>query len=101
MRLAQQLEKVQAVRSSAPTVAGEGPEWKLAHALTDIDDSAVEYQPALERLLTASTPDEIADALQDIVEILCHIAYHLADPPYLREWLEAELAKVREAETLG
>jgi alkanesulfonate monooxygenase SsuD/methylene tetrahydromethanopterin reductase-like flavin-dependent oxidoreductase (luciferase family) len=100
-RLAEQLAQLPAVRSSAPEVKGEGPEWTLAHALTDIDQASAEYQSVLERLLAASTPDEIADALQDAVEALRHIAYHLADPPYLREMLEAQLASVRETESLG
>jgi alkanesulfonate monooxygenase SsuD/methylene tetrahydromethanopterin reductase-like flavin-dependent oxidoreductase (luciferase family) len=99
-RLAQQLEQVSAIRSSAAAADGEGPEWTLAHALADIDEAATEYQPALERLVAASTPDEIADALQDALEALRHIAYHLADPPYLREMLEAQLASVRDAEAL-
>jgi len=99
-RLALQLAQAPAVRSSAPVVKGEGPEWGLAHALADIDEASTEYQRLLEGLLAASTAEEIADALQDAVEALRHVAYHLAAPPYLREMLEAQLARVRDSELL-
>ena len=49
----------------------------------------------LEALLAAETQSEVADALVEIVGILRHVAYHLADPPYLRPLLEERLAEVR------
>jgi hypothetical protein len=94
-RLGEQLANVPAVKSYATETNGDGPEWTLAHALADIDDACAEYTPALQVLLAAATPDEIADALGDIYEVLRHMTYHLVDPPFLRELVEYQLAEIK------
>jgi hypothetical protein len=99
-RLGQQLADVPAVKSYATKTDDDGPEWRLAHALADIDEACAEYTPALQALLAATTPEDIADGLVDIVDVLRHMVYHLADPPYLRELVEYQLGEVKKEESV-
>lgn len=99
-QLAERLAEVRAIKASAPSRDGEGPEWTLAHALADIEEACAEYPAALQKILGASTPEEVTDALLEVVEVLGHMSYHLADPPYLRQLLEQRLAVVKDLETL-
>jgi hypothetical protein len=99
-RLGEQLGEVPAVRATRPGSDEDPAQWKLAHALADIDDACAEYAPALQRLLSAQTPEQIADALGDVYEVLRHMTYHLVDPPYLRALVEHQLGEIKNGESV-
>jgi hypothetical protein len=86
--------KVHRLTRTLSVIPGLGPEGgettddvvaALVHAITDIEDECRAFiDQHLPRLLAAD-PGEAEDALWDLRFGLQHLAYHLADPPFLRE----------------
>lgn len=59
---------------------GEKQAWTIAHALADIEESAVTFvQDCLPKLKRAESEEEVLDALNDVGEELRHILYHIKD----------------------
>lgn len=90
-KLVEVLANSRGVRAAGAARKDEPAEATLAHALADIDEEcrtfANEYLP---RVMNATNPDELDDALADLREGLRHLVYHVNDSPYLRMILDAE-----------
>jgi hypothetical protein len=88
-RLVELLRNSTDVRSAGSARPGEPAEATLAHALADIDEECRAFVNAyLPRVMRATDPDELDEALADLREGLRHLVYHLNDSPYLRVILD-------------
>ena len=77
-------EKLQQYKFISKFDSDNEPEaWRLAHSLSDLEESFKEildnYMPAL---YEADSEAAIQDALLDIGEELRHILYHIKDPKF-------------------
>ena len=77
-------EKLQQYKCISKFDSDNEPEaWRLAHSLSDLEESFKEildnYMPAL---YEADSEAAIQDALLDIGEELRHILYHIKDPKF-------------------
>jgi hypothetical protein len=88
MALAERLAGVGQL-DQAETPHDEPPTWTLAVSLGDIEGSCRDLlDDHLPRLVEASSPPEIVDALLDIHFDLQHIVYHLATTPRFRDLID-------------
>jgi len=86
-RLAEKLQQYECV--SKFDSQGEPEAWRLAHSLSDLEQSFGEildkYLPAL---CQAKNEESAYNALLDIGEELRHILYHIKDPKFYNYLLE-------------
>jgi hypothetical protein len=88
-RLVELLATSPGVRAAGTARRDEPAEAMLAHALADIDEECRAFaNEHLPRVMNATNPDELDEALTDLREGLGHLVYHVHDSPYLHQILD-------------
>lgn len=85
LELARKLSELKAVKIHDRV--DEPESWRIAHDLSEIEDSFFEiFSKFVPQLLKESDPEKIQELLEDIGHQVRHISYHMHNSSYLQAW---------------